>query len=76
VSGHGLEVANGHNAVHNEGDEAHPSTEAIWDAVLSAGAGGLGTATAPAFPAPPVAPLAIIANPTGAVVGLYKPAES
>jgi hypothetical protein len=32
-----LEVANGHNAVHNEGDETHPSTEVIWDALLTAG---------------------------------------
>lgn len=32
-----LEVANGHNAVHNEGDDTHPSTEAIWDALLASG---------------------------------------
>jgi hypothetical protein len=32
-----LEVANGHNLVHNEGDESHPSTEVIWDALLTAG---------------------------------------
>jgi hypothetical protein len=32
-----VEVANGHNAVHNEGDETHPSTEVIWDALLTAG---------------------------------------
>jgi hypothetical protein len=32
-----LEVANGHNAVHNEGDATHPSTEVIWDALLQSG---------------------------------------
>ncbi|MGE3269536.1 MAG: CehA/McbA family metallohydrolase [Chloroflexota bacterium] len=32
-----VEVANGHNVVHNEGDETHPSTEVIWDALLSSG---------------------------------------
>ena len=32
-----LEVANGHNAVHNEGDEVHPSTEVIWDSLLAFG---------------------------------------
>ena len=32
-----LEVANGHSAVHNEGDETHPSTDAIWDALLASG---------------------------------------
>ena len=32
-----VEVANGHNAVHNEGDETHPSTEVIWDALLASG---------------------------------------
>jgi hypothetical protein len=32
-----LEVANGHNAVHNEGDDAHPSTEVIWDSLLASG---------------------------------------
>lgn len=32
-----VEVANGHNVVHNQGDETHPSTEAIWDALLSSG---------------------------------------
>lgn len=32
-----VEVANGHNVVHNEGDESHPSTEVIWDSLLSAG---------------------------------------
>ncbi len=32
-----VEVANGHNIVHNEGDETHPSTETIWDALLSSG---------------------------------------
>lgn len=32
-----LEVANGHNAVHNEGDETHPSTEFIWDTLLASG---------------------------------------
>ncbi len=32
-----VEVANGHNVVQNMGDEMHPSTEAIWDALLSSG---------------------------------------
>jgi hypothetical protein len=32
-----LEVANGHNAVHNEGDPTHPSTEIIWDSLLGSG---------------------------------------
>ena len=32
-----LEVANGHNAVHNEGNETHPSTEVIWDTLLASG---------------------------------------
>ena len=32
-----VEVANGHCVVHNEGDETHPSTEIIWDSLLSAG---------------------------------------
>jgi hypothetical protein len=32
-----LEVANGHNAVNNEGDATHPSTEVIWDALLQSG---------------------------------------
>ena len=32
-----LEVANGHNAVHNEGDATHPSTEVIWDTLLASG---------------------------------------
>jgi hypothetical protein len=32
-----VEVANGHNAVHNEGDDSHPSTEVIWDSLLSSG---------------------------------------
>ncbi|MFN8632468.1 MAG: CehA/McbA family metallohydrolase [Chloroflexota bacterium] len=32
-----VEMANGHNAVNNEGDESHPSTEVIWDALLTAG---------------------------------------
>jgi hypothetical protein len=32
-----LEVANGHNAVHNEGDAVHPSTEVIWDSLLQSG---------------------------------------
>ena len=32
-----VEVANGHSVVHNEGDETHPSTEVIWDSLLSSG---------------------------------------
>jgi hypothetical protein len=32
-----LEVANGHNAVHNDGDTDHPSTEVIWDSLLASG---------------------------------------
>ncbi|MFN8523986.1 MAG: CehA/McbA family metallohydrolase [Chloroflexota bacterium] len=32
-----LEVANGHNAVRNEGDEEHDSTECMWDRLLSEG---------------------------------------
>jgi len=32
-----LEVANGHAGSNNEGDETRPSTEALWDALLSAG---------------------------------------
>ena len=31
-----FEVYNGHPAVHNEGDELHPSTERRWDIVLTA----------------------------------------
>lgn len=31
-----FEVYNGHPAVHNEGDELHPSTERMWDIVLTA----------------------------------------
>lgn len=30
-----FEVYNGHPAVHNEGDDTHPSTERIWDIVLT-----------------------------------------
>jgi hypothetical protein len=30
-----FEVYNGHPAVHNEGDDEHPSTERIWDIVLT-----------------------------------------
>ena len=32
-----LEVANGHSAVHNDGDATHPSTEVIWDTLLASG---------------------------------------
>lgn len=32
-----LEVANGHSTVNNAGDEAHPSTEVIWDTLLASG---------------------------------------
>lgn len=32
-----IEVHNGHPAVMDEGDATHPSTEALWDALLSAG---------------------------------------
>jgi len=32
-----IEVANGHNLVSNKGDADHPSTEALWDGLLSAG---------------------------------------
>ena len=32
-----MEVANGHNLVNNLGDADHPSTEALWDRLLSAG---------------------------------------
>lgn len=32
-----FEVYNGHPAVHNEGDSHHPSTESIWDELLTAG---------------------------------------
>lgn len=32
-----LEVANGHSTVNNDGDETHPSTEVIWDALLASG---------------------------------------
>ena len=32
-----LEVANGHSTVNNAGDAGHPSTEAIWDALLASG---------------------------------------
>ena len=30
-----FEVYNGHPAVHNEGDAAHPSTERMWDIILA-----------------------------------------
>ncbi len=30
-----FEVYNGHPAVHNEGDELHPSTERMWDIILA-----------------------------------------
>jgi hypothetical protein len=30
-----FEVYNGHPAVHNEGDDLHPSTDRLWDIVLS-----------------------------------------
>ncbi len=32
-----LEVANGHNLVNNEGDAEHPSTEQMWDRLLTEG---------------------------------------
>lgn len=32
-----LEVANGHQGSNNDGDETRPSTEVIWDALLTAG---------------------------------------
>ncbi len=34
---HHFELYNGHPAVHNEGDATHPSTEALWDSLLSSG---------------------------------------
>lgn len=34
---HMLELYNGHNDVYNFGDEDHPSTEEMWDQLLSAG---------------------------------------
>lgn len=40
-----LEVANEAVDSNNEGDDAHPSTEALWDAVLSTGAHVWGVAT-------------------------------
>jgi len=40
-----LEVANEAVDSNNEGDDAHPSTEALWDAVLSTGARVWGVAT-------------------------------
>jgi hypothetical protein len=40
-----FEVANGSRDVENAGDATHPSTEALWDAVLSAGGWLYGTAT-------------------------------
>ncbi len=40
-----LEVANEAVDSNNQGDDAHPSTEALWDAVLSSGARVWGVAT-------------------------------
>jgi hypothetical protein len=40
-----FELANQGSDVANEGDAAHPSTEAMWDAVLTAGGTLYGTAT-------------------------------
>lgn len=40
-----FEVANGSSDAGNEGDAAQPSTEALWDGVLSAGGWLYGTAT-------------------------------
>ena len=34
---HMFELFNGHPSVHNSGNHAHPSTEAIWDHLLTAG---------------------------------------
>ncbi len=34
---HHFELYNGHPQVHNDGDENHPGTEEIWDALLTAG---------------------------------------
>ena len=34
---HMFELYNGHPSVHNEGDAKHPSTEALWDTLLTAG---------------------------------------
>ena len=34
---HHFELYNGHPAVRNEGDATHPSTEVLWDELLSAG---------------------------------------
>mgnify|MGYP000359716846 CR=1 FL=1 len=34
---HMMELYNGHNDVHNFGDGEHPSTEEMWDTLLSAG---------------------------------------
>lgn len=48
LAGRGLtlvEVANEAVDSNNEGDDAHPSTEALWDAVLSTGARVWGVAT-------------------------------
>jgi hypothetical protein len=48
LAGRGLtlvEVANEAVDSNNEGDDAHPSTEALWDAVLSTGAHVWGVAT-------------------------------
>jgi hypothetical protein len=48
LAGRGLtlfEVANEAVDSNNEGDDAHPSTEALWDAVLSSGARVWGVAT-------------------------------
>jgi hypothetical protein len=40
-----FEVANGSRDVANDGDATHPSTEVLWDQVLTAGAWLYGTAT-------------------------------
>ena len=40
-----FEVANQGSDVNNDGDATHPSTEALWDAVLTAGGTLYGTAT-------------------------------
>ena len=34
---HMFELFNGHPSVHNHGDHQHPSTEAIWDYLLTRG---------------------------------------
>ena len=45
-----VEVANGHCVVHNEGDETHPSTEVIWDSLLSAGRTASGNGSGQSLP--------------------------